>query len=436
MKKLFLAALCAIIALPSMAFEYIYKGHALIYNVIDEEAKTVEVKSPDENISGDVEIPEVVSEGSLDYSVSKIADNAFVHCSKMTSVILPRSIQEIGVQAFLGCTGLTRAEFESIESLCNIDFYLFTVTSNPLYYAHHLIIDGEEVTTVNIPESVTKIGYYTFAGGSYLTSVNIPNSVNEIGDGAFYECTGLTSITLPSQLTKIGGFTFLKCSQLFSIQIPDQVKVIEDSAFEDCVSLHSVKLSSSLTRIRYAVFRNCSALTSIELPSSLTQIESSAFNNCSSLTSITIPNGVTDIEMETFKNCNGLTSLTLPKYLNTIGYEAFVGCTSLKEVYYDTTDAVSAKKSIFSDEAYEGATLFVPESAMEKCKVIDPWKNFKTIEAYDFSGIEDIIADETSSTPCSVYTFSGVKVGNSIEELAPGFYIVTAGNKAHKIQVK
>ena len=126
-------------------------------------------------------------------SVTSIGSSAFRDCSGLTSVTIGNSVTAIGWYAFFECSGLTRAEFANVESLCNIKFSDFT--SNPLSYAHHLYINGEEVTDLVIPNSLTSIGNYAFYGCSGLTSVTIPSSVTSIGQQAFSGCKNLTSIT-------------------------------------------------------------------------------------------------------------------------------------------------------------------------------------------------------------------------------------------------
>lgn len=70
------------------------------------------------------------------------------------------------------------------------------------------------LTSIIIPNSVTKIDKYTFSDCTNLMSIVIPNSVQEIGEGTFYGCTSLTSITIPNSVIEIGNLAFYGCSKL------------------------------------------------------------------------------------------------------------------------------------------------------------------------------------------------------------------------------
>ena len=61
-------------------------------------------------------------------------------------------------------------------------------TANPLYYAHNLYLNGEKVTDLVIPDGVTNIGDYAFVGCTGLKSVTVPESVEYIGRYAFSAC--------------------------------------------------------------------------------------------------------------------------------------------------------------------------------------------------------------------------------------------------------
>lgn len=198
-----------------------------------------------------------LSSVSIPESVTSIGEWAFDRCVNLTSINIPESVTSIGEDAFIA-TGITRAEFASIESLCKIDFE--NDFSNPLCHdaGGHLYINGREVTDVVIPEGITNL-YYTFCGAKYITSVTIPNTVTSI-DNAFCRCEKLTSVAIPKGVTSMNA-AFVRCTGLQSVTIPNSVVYMND-AFHICENLTSITIPASVKELDRA-FINCTKLNSV-----------------------------------------------------------------------------------------------------------------------------------------------------------------------------
>jgi len=147
----------------------------------------------------------------------------------------------------------------------------------------------------------TTIGQNAFASCTSLTSVTIPDSVTKIDDGAFAGCTSLTGVTIPSG-TSIGSYNNYGTGP-----------------FEGCTSLTSVTISDGA--IGYNAFSGCTSLTSVTIPNS-TFINYGAFANCTSLSSVIIPENVTSIVGWAFKDCTSLTSVTFQSMIASSGFDS------------------------------------------------------------------------------------------------------------------
>ena len=207
-----------------------------------------------------------------------------------------------------------------------------------------------DLSSIEIPNSVTSIEYYAFLGCSSLNNIKIPNSVTSIEGEAFSGCSSLSSIEIPNSVTSIGPSAFSGCSSLRNIEIPNSVTGIRLGVFSGCSSLNSIAIPNSVTSIEGSAFSGCSSLSSIEIPNSVTSIESSAFSGCSSLKSIKIPSSVTSISFDTFYGCSNLKSIEISNSVTSITYSAFNGCSSLADVYY--TGSKAQWKKIYFEKPY------------------------------------------------------------------------------------
>lgn len=116
--------------------------------------------------------------------VTYIDMDAFFLCSSMTSIYLPSTIKEL-FSPFTWCINLQSVYIADLAKWCEIEFSV--TNSNPLMYAKELYVNGELVTDIIIPDTVTKInsGAFYFVEGTTIKSVTIPNTVKEMEECAF-----------------------------------------------------------------------------------------------------------------------------------------------------------------------------------------------------------------------------------------------------------
>jgi hypothetical protein len=149
-------------------------------------------------------------------------------------------MKQIGNDAFAGCRGLTKVDISDLEAWCAIRFG--NSDANPLYHATRLFMDGEEVTNLTIPESVTSLGFGVFYCCCGFETAAIPDTVTRIGKSAFAYCRGLKEVRIETGVVDIGPYAFRGCSGLTLLALPDSVTSVGEYAFEDCSGLTTLSV--------------------------------------------------------------------------------------------------------------------------------------------------------------------------------------------------
>lgn len=268
-----------------------------------------------------------------EYIVTVIGWCSFEKCTLLTSITIPNSVTRIADYAFRNCTSLK---------------------------------------SIKISEGVTSIGSSAFEGCTSLTNITIPNSVTSIDASAFGNCTSLTSITIPDSVTSIVWSAFnntayynnqnnwendvlyignhlIKAKESISgaYAVKNGTKTISNYAFVTCTLLTDITIPEGIKCIRESTFDRCTMLKNVTIPSSVTYIETYAFRGCTSLTSIALPESLTSIDSYAFNGCKSLVKITMPNSVTRIGVNAFSGCISLTSITIPDS-VVNIESSIFS----------------------------------------------------------------------------------------
>ena len=381
-------------------------------------------------------------------SVTIIGGNAFRGCSCLTSINIPNSVISIGSYAFYECTGLTSVHITDLAAWCRINFDY--QQANPLSYAKHLYLNGEEIKNLVIPEGVTRIGGFAFSGCSDITSIKIPNSVSTIGDQAFFGCSGLTSIDIPNSIITIGDYAFYQCSGLTSLVIGNNVTNIGKEAFSGCTSIPSLHIPQSMNSIDESAFNDCTGLVSIVVDSENPKYDSRDDCNAIIETSTNkliigcrntvIPQSVTDYgqyglancvkiilpegieEIPSLYNCKALESITIPNSVKKINDYSFSGCSSLKNIIIEDGTEELTFETFYTYSGYQSKwykdnpldSVYLGRNYKTSYYTYYPFMEHPTLRAVAFGNNVKSIGD-CAFRDCR--NLQSIKLGSNIETI-------------------
>lgn len=120
---------------------------------------------------------------------------------------------------------------------------------------------------VTLPKGLKKIGFQAFSECESLEEINFPSSLEDIGSNSFTYCSSLDNLKFPSGLKHIGHNAFSFCNSLREAILPDSLQEIESYAFSDCASLKKVRLPANDRLLGELMMNCCPSLTEIVAPS-------------------------------------------------------------------------------------------------------------------------------------------------------------------------
>ena len=352
--------------------------------------------------------------------VLSIGRSAFENCKEMPGVTLGNALHTVKERAFAGCMFGEIELGDAIETIGNEAFLNCTA-----------------LASVNIKGSPASIGFKAFADCGSLNTFNFNGTPTAIGDSAFARCGALHSLSFNGAPDTIGAAAFAECLRIMDLEIGDPQKW-SHTVFKDEYS-NPISIAVSFTTGGRLVRH-------LDLKAGDRGISPYAFNSAAKLVTARVTGGGV-IGRKAFRSCRNMTHLCLD--VDRIEKNAFFGNESLKKVYCLSVTPPDADEEAFS--RYSGITLLVPRGSADTYRRHPVWCRFSDIEESDFfaldaifkadyyvSGTEDISPDscDDGNATTRIFSLDGRYVGDSLDTLRPGIYIIRQSSEARKIMVR
>ena len=125
-----------------------------------------------------------------------VRDSAFAGCAQLATVSIGKSVQSFGMGVFTGCDALNEVEW-NVKNFPDFAGYsstpFFRTTYNEETHSTEILYDlRQQITKFSFGNQVASIPAFLCTGMENVTEINLPSSVKRIGKQAF-KTTGLTS---------------------------------------------------------------------------------------------------------------------------------------------------------------------------------------------------------------------------------------------------
>jgi len=412
----------------------------------------------------------------FDGPVTQVGKKAF-YGGRVTSVILPNSIETIGDYAFAYSE---MPSFHTPENLTTVSEGAFYSCYNlSRIYGRHasgdekaLILDGTMVA---------------YALGALDADLVIPDGVKVIPSGLFRYCENLETVEFPASVTEVGRFAFASCPNLREFRgnnehVPDGHAFINTGgamvawagsglvdyvipptmSFFDYTVFANNKTIRSLTfpalkigtywftdyfygcdNLEYfygegttddhhclIVWGNCLFSLTKVLPADykvpggygITQVFYEIARSNATVERLSFPDDITYIGSYSFANMPKIKSVRLPSALSSMGNDLFDNTTCLDTLYMRSFTPPSYEEN-YGGFAHDGLVICVPEGFEEQYKHAPTWSNYaEYIRGYHYADLPqpDYYISKDFSRDGTVTRLQKATRGNGIDVVLMG----------------
>lgn len=213
--------------------------------------------------------------------VESVCDNAFYFIKSIKEVQFPKSLKQIGENAF---------EYNKLKKVDLKSKVKIKENGLELYHAKYINIPikggkislkngvmnitgkGEipisvgnaYVKEINIGKGITALPMWAFSGSANLKKLKISKTVEEINANAFSK-TGLKEINIPSGVKRIGPNIFSECSKLTKVTMPGEFEFIARDG-EESTPMRNVidKRDTSVDVVKFNTPLNLDVISGID----------------------------------------------------------------------------------------------------------------------------------------------------------------------------
>lgn len=230
-----------------------------------------------------------------------ISDEAFAKCEKLIKIVIPDSVEIIGIRAFSECRALKE---------------------------------------VIMPKHLMQLGCGAFHKCYSLSAVNIPEGIQRLDRGVFQDCTALREIHLPTSITSIGFDTFTNSGIMGMYESGEANALYIDNwlicykeSFEGKLSIRpgTIGLADSFEWDNREV-------SEIEIPDSVRYLGMGCFQQCHNITHIELPEGIEKIGNSAFRGCEKVKTIVFPRTLQKLDIWNVMDCESIEKVTFLNPD--------------------------------------------------------------------------------------------------
>ena len=295
-----------------------------------------------------------------------IGMNAFVGCDLSETSLISDSIEEIGANAFRNAANLS-----GTVSLPKLKRFETTSAKDSTIFGGTKIVEVADLGEITTIYNGYNSNYGAFNGCGFLTKVNLPNTLTQIGQYSFRHCTALSSINFHTAITIIGQEAFYNCTSLEieDLQLPN-LETLGQNAF------YGVKIKK---------IGDLGKLTA--LPSATTSIQN--FGDKSVLEEVVLPEGITEIPANSFYYYTNLSDMEIPDSVLKLGDNVFSGCKSMTKIVANGVTSVGSsfirdtniKQVILPSIVSLGGSVF---TLCYNLELVDLGENLTSIGTYCF----------------------------------------------------